>query len=180
MKISPSANYSVRVRPREWEEPPETAAYYRGILAVALNHLVDITFVPDTSRIAPPWDYRMLPDDIDTVDTPELARLAAALFSSYVVTPNDRLAGSTEVFDWPAPAGMEDMDTRGVIFYVTAEEFARFATELDQLTEIADDLYSRVQVDDVRDREVIAFIERRVVASPLLKPSHAEVLGQTR
>ena len=96
MKVGPSAHYSVGVWRAEWEEPNDNAPLYHGIFEVQLQHSADITFVPDISSAAPPWDSRRLPDDIDTVDTVELARLAQALLSSYVVTPNDKLAGSEE------------------------------------------------------------------------------------
>jgi hypothetical protein len=180
MKVGPKVNYPVGVRPQEWDEPNENAPLYRGIYAVTLNYTVDIAFVPDISAIAPPWDRRMLPDNIDTIDTPEMARLATALFSSYVVTPNDRMAGAEDRINRKPPPGMEHVDTSGVVFYVTAEEFARFATQLDDLVEIASDRHPGVRVEDLRDREVIAFIERRVVASPLLQPADAEMLGHSR
>jgi hypothetical protein len=180
MKVGPKVNYPVGVRPQEWDEPNENAPLYRGVYAVALNHMVDISFVPDISAIAPPWDFGLLPDDIDTIDTADLARLATALFSSYVVTPNDRLAGTEDRISRTPPDDMQHVDLAGSVFYVTTEEFSRFAAELDDLTEIAGDPQPRARVDELRDRDVIAFIERRIVASPLLKPDHAEMLGQTR
>jgi hypothetical protein len=179
MKVGPSANYSVGVRPQEWEEPNENAALYRGIFQVELQHHVGISFVPDVSAVAPPWDFGLLPDDIDTIATTDQARLATALFTSYVVTPNDRLAGTHERFSTPGPPP-EHLDEPAFVFYVTADEFERYADELDRLTDIASGLHVRPLVDDLRDREVIAFIERRIVASSLLKPYHAELLGQTR
>jgi len=180
MKVGPKVNYPVGVRPRAWEEPNENAQLYQGIYAVTLNYTVDIDFVPDVTAIAPPWDFRMLPDNIDTIDTIDLARLATALFSSYVVTPNDRLAGTEDRINRTPPEGLEHVDTSGVVFYVTAEDFSGFATQLDDLVDIAGDPRPGVRVEDLRDREVIAFIERRIVASPLLKPGDAEMLGQRR
>jgi hypothetical protein len=180
VKVGPKVNYPVGVRPQEWDEPNDNAALYRGVYAVTLNHLVDISFVPDVSAIAPPWDFAVLPDDIDTIETVDLARLATALFTSYVVTPNDRLAGTDDRIDRTPPEGMPNVDLTGTVFYVTTEEFSRFAAELDSLTDIAGDLHPRVRVDELRDRDVIAFIERRIVASPLLKPDHAELLGRGR
>lgn len=175
MKVAPTADYTVRVLRQEWEEPDATAPMYRGIFAVGLQQLVDISFVPDVSGLAPPWDYRLLPDNLDTIETPEMARLATALLSSYVVTPNDARSGTEERFTWPSTDGP---DTSGVVFYVTAEEFARYAADLDRLTAVAGSLYSDRQVSTLLDHEVIGFLERRVVASSRLEPRHAILLGR--
>jgi hypothetical protein len=175
MKVGPSTNYSVGVWRAEWEEPNDNAQLYHGIFEVELQHSARVSFVPDISSVAPPWDSAMLPDDIDTIDTVVQARLAKALLSSYVVTPNDKLAGTEEQIGWRDP-GPEDEPA--VVFYVTTEEFARDVSELDSLTDIASNLHVRPPIDDLRDREVVAFVER-IVASPLLKPRHARMLGQT-
>jgi hypothetical protein len=59
MKQSPTADYPVRVRPESWEHDPTQAGLYAGVYTVTLNATVDITFVPDLSRSAPPWDGRI-------------------------------------------------------------------------------------------------------------------------
>jgi hypothetical protein len=177
MKVSPTPDYTVRVRRMEYEVPTDNATLYRGTFEVALNQYVTIRFVPDVSSFAPPWDARVLPENIDTIETTELARVAAVLLSSYAVTPNDTLAGTEEQIGWHSP---DPLDEPGFVYYVKAEEFARFSADLDALTEIAHNLHSRVRVSDLRDREVVAFIERRIVASPLLKPRHTELLEQRR
>lgn len=176
MKVSPTANYTVRVLRQEWEEIPEVARLYTGVFAVALNYTVDIGFVPDVSSLAPPWNPAALPSNLDDVATPELARLGTALFSSYVVTPNPALAGTEDGFTWPD----EESPPSGVVFYVTSEEFDRYAVDLDRLTAVAGNLHSQVRVADLRDYEVVRFLEERVVASPRLKPRHAVLLGQDR
>jgi hypothetical protein len=171
MKVSPTADYTVRVLRQEQEESSPAAPLYAGIFAVALNHLVTVTFVPDVSAAAPPWDPSQLPADLDAVATAERARLAVALLSSYVVTPNDARAGTEDAMQG---------DDSGVVFYVTAAEFARYAADLTGLTEVAGRLYSDRRVSELRGHEVITFIERRVVASPRLDPRHAALLGQRR
>jgi hypothetical protein len=173
VKVSPTANYTVRVLRQEWEETPEAAHLYAGIFAVALNYTVDVSFVPDVSSLAPPWNSRALPGNLDEVTTPEQARLATALLSSYVVTPNEALAGTEERFTW-------EPDTRGVIFYVTPEEFDHYSGDLGTLIDPAGRLYSEARVADLRGHDVIAFLERRVVGSSLLAPEHADMLGQAR
>jgi hypothetical protein len=166
MKVSPSADYYVRVRPQEWEEDPRTASLYAGIFQVDLNFVVGVAFVPDLSPVAPPWDFSGLPADFDDITTSEQARLATVLTSSYVVTPNDKLAGTQEAHE------------QGVIFYVSMPEFARYAEELRRLAELVGSVHSLARVSELRGPEVIGFIERGIVASTWLSPADAAELGQ--
>jgi hypothetical protein len=175
MKAWPTADYPVRVLPREAEEEPTTARLYRGVFTVTLNHTVDVVFVPDVSAVAPPWDPATLPADLDAVATVEQARLAAALLAPYVVTPNAARAGAEDGFAWPVDAGP---GTAGVVFYVTPAEFAAHAAELARLTEVAGRLHSQRRVGELREYGVVAFLERRVVDSGRLAPRHAELLGR--
>lgn len=168
MKISPSADYYVQVRRPEWDEDPGAAPLYAGIFQVSLNVLVDVAFVPDVSSVAPPWDFSRLPADIDEISTPEQARLATAFTSSYVVTPNEMLAGTQDTLD------------DGVVFYVSTHDFSGYAEELGRLAELTGSLHPTVRVSQLRDHQVIGFIERVVVASGALSPAHAEELGQRR
>jgi hypothetical protein len=174
MKVAPTADYPVQVLRQEWEEPAEAAAWYAGIFTVTLNHHVDVAFVPDVSAVAPPWDDHLLPADLDEVETPGQARIATALLSPYVVTPNQARAGGDETFRWP-PDGS---DAPQVVFYVTGEEFARYAADLDQLTGVAGGRASGPRVSELRDHPVIGFLEQRVVGSARLDPRHAFLLGR--
>jgi hypothetical protein len=172
MKVRPTENYLVRVVHQEWEELPECAPHYAGVFSATLNHSVHISFVPDLSDIAPPWDPGLVPTDFDAIDTSRQARMATVYVNLYVVTPNASLAGTEEWVDWPPrPSGLPST----LIFYVTPEEFERYAADLDGLAEESDEV-----VADLRDHEVIVFIERRIVASGFLAPPHAELLGQRR
>jgi hypothetical protein len=177
MKVSPRADYPVRVIPQAWEEVASRAGLYEGIFTVTLNHTVDVTFVPDVSAVAPQWDSRFLPASFDEVATVEQARVSTALVASYVVTPNETLAGTQERFVWPPDGGP---DAAVVVFYVTSAEFARYAEDLDRLSGIVGSLYPDKTVSDLRDYEVVGFLERRVVASPLLDPGHATMLCRGR
>jgi hypothetical protein len=175
MKVAPTADYPVQVLRQEWEEPPDAAAWYAGIFTVTLNYHVDVAFVPDVSAVAPPWDDHLLPADVDEIETAQQARVATVLFSPYVVTPNEARAGGDETFRWP-PDGS---DAAQVVYYVTGEEFARYAANLDQLTVIAGGKASEPRVSELRDHPVVGFLERRVVASARLDPRHALLLGRT-
>lgn len=66
----------------------------------------------------------------------------------------------------------------GVVFSVTAEEFTRYAVDLDELSEIAFARSLEKRVSDLRRFDVVTFLQRRVVASLRLRPMDAAILGQ--
>ncbi len=170
MKVSPTADYPIRVLPQEWEEDNPL---YAGIFTVTLNHGVDIAFIPGLREVAPPWDDRLLPEDLDEIATPQQARLATALLTPYVVTPDDARAGGEETFRWS--------DDQHLVYYVSSQEFDDYAAELAALsTGDAGRLRSQPRVSDLRDHHaVVRFIETRIVASGRLQRPHAVLLGQT-
>lgn len=166
MKIGNPANYYVRVRPESWEQR-EAAEAYRGIVTVDLNRLLSITFVPDVSAAAPPWTGRELPDALGEF-SPTDARVDAVLATDWAVTPNAALAGTAE-----------QLGDDTTVLYVSAGEFDRLAADLDQLAGLAGSVQSTVRRDQLVDRPAILFIEANVLASPLLSPRHAEIVGRT-
>jgi hypothetical protein len=175
VKIKPSANYTVGVRRREWEEDPPASPIYEGMFTITLNYSVPVVFIPETG-VAPPWNDASLPPGLSEPTTVEQARLIEALTSDYVVTPHDALAGTEERFPRLTDA---DPDLLTVVFYVGRDEFTRYASDLEQLSEVAGDLHSFTRVADLRGYGVIDFVERRIVASSWLMPIDAETLGQT-
>lgn len=175
MKPGPHADYPIQVYPQSWEEDSLRAPHYQGVYSMVLNYIVEVAFVPDVSAAAPPWGGRQLPANVDEVSTPEQARLAAVLLAKYAVTPNDARAGDVECARWPPHEGpIGD----GWIRYVSAVEFARYAAELDRLSEIVSSRFPDKTVSDLRDYEVVRFIEREVVAAPWLQPRDAAMLGR--
>lgn len=174
-KVGPSANYYVRALPQAWDEDPDDAPYFDGIYSLDLNLTVGIAFVPDVSRHAPPWSADLMSAD-QVVGTPDQARLYTAMTSRYTVTPNARLAGTDETFTWLVPEMPEPV--RRAVFYVTGDEFSRYTADIAALSESIGGVHSFVRVDQLRDHEVIRFVERRIVASPLLSPEHAWLLGR--
>ena len=181
MKVSPKADYPIRVVPESEEREGPAERYFQGIYRVVLNQMVDVVFVPDVSASAPPWDRAAMPASLDEVTTPEQARLVTALLAAYAVTPNDSLAGT------------EERHEAGVVFYVTATEFGRYAAErageaLDrpvlaaELADLSEILFSRwpkETVSDLRGYQVVGFLEQRVVSSAWLRPQDAEMLGRS-
>ena len=166
MKISPKADYPIRVVPEADEREGPAERYFQGIYRVVLNQMVDVVFVPDVSAVAPPWDRRTMPASLDEVTAPEQARLVTALLAAYAVTPND------------ARAGAEERHEAGVVFYVTAAEFGRYAAELAELSEILFSRWPKETVSDLRGYDVVGFLERRVVGSAWLRPQDAAMLGR--
>ena len=173
MKVSPRTDYPVRVVAQEWDEDPAAAQLYRGVYAMVLNHVVEVVFVPDVSGVAPPWDGRQLPPSLDQVSTVEQARLSAALLASYAVTPNDTYAGEIARFRWPP-----DAEAGGVVRYVTAADFDRYAEDLVRLSGIVGNRFPDKTVSDLRGYEVVRFVETAVVAAPWLRPADAAMLGR--
>jgi hypothetical protein len=113
---------------------------------------------------APPWDYRRVPRDLDEIQSDMVARFATAMVASYVVTPNQVLAGTCERFEWLAQD--EAPATARVVFYVTGDEFADYPTDLVGLSRIVGSPYPDRMVSDLRDFGVISFVERSIVDSP--------------
>jgi hypothetical protein len=177
MKIGNPANYYVRVRARGWDEEPEQAELYEGMYAVDLNQLVRVSFVPAVTA-ARPWSLDNLPADIADFTTAQQARLHEVLLTDHSVTPDETRAGTEEQFDWPFDWDASSPPPRPTVFYVTSEEFARLSADLEDLTDIAGKLHSFVRRDEVADREVVRFIEHRILDSPLLSPRSAQMIGR--
>ena len=130
LKVNPRSEYPVRVRPLGLEYDASIAELYAGAYQVALNSMVEITFVPDLGPDAPPYDRSRLPENLDEVGTREEARLEAVLYADCAVTPNARLAGTNEPLPKP-PWALEHPP--GVVVYVTHEEFEHLAVDLELL-----------------------------------------------
>jgi hypothetical protein len=177
VKIGNSPNYYVRVRARGWDEEPERAELYEGMYAFDLNEVVRVSFVP--AATAPrPWSVNNLPGDISEFTSVEQARVFELLISPYSVTPDEARAGAEEQFDWPFDWDDPATRPRPTVFYVTPEEFARLRADLEELSDIAGSLHSFVRRSDVTEHEVVRFIERRILDSPLLTPDSANSVGR--
>ena len=176
MKITPSADYYVGVDLREWGAEEFAKPLYAGIVEVLLNFTVSITFIPDLSPVAPPWDAPVDPPPLDERTPPEQIRLYEALTSIYAVTPNNPLAGTEQRFLWP-PDGDPRFNT-STVFFVTTAQFAKYAAELVQLSEFATGLRSFTRLSELPRYDVLDFLERRVLASPWLDPLHAANLAR--
>ncbi|MEU5879751.1 hypothetical protein [Spirillospora sp. NPDC047279] len=176
MKPRPLADFPVKVFSESTEKEPETAHLYAGIFNVTLNHTTRLVFVPDLSPVAPPWRSGILPENYDDIATVREARLAAALKGFYVVTPNAEHAGTEEPLpDFPDPDGMV-ISPPGTVFYVAHAEFDRYQSELAVLEDLPG--FVSGQVSELRDHQVITFIERRILDSAWLKPYDAHILGR--
>ena len=119
---------AVRIWREEREGLPEYAHFYKGIFEVMILEIIHVTFIPAFPRTPDKWPPVLPPDvDVDIVESEEQARLFTVLFSEYIVTPNEELAGQKELV--PQPIQRTEFPF-GVIFYVTPEQFALFSEEL--------------------------------------------------
>lgn len=177
MKVSPKADYPVKVYHEPDERDRPAAELFDGIFTVVLNHSVTIRFIPDASALAPPWDERALPDEVTTAAQ---ARVVAASSARYVVTPNAALRGrADEVRERVVDPFGDSYEAWRAVFYVTGEEFERYAAELPRLAALEPHrLHAETRVSALRGYQVITFIEDRVLASPLLRPEDAALLGR--
>jgi hypothetical protein len=175
MKIGTPVNYYVRVGSEAWSAAPEDAARYAGTYEVDLNRLVVITFVDDVSEFGPPWTDAPLPPPEQELTDPGQIRLATLLGGRYVVTPNDALAGGADRFEkpWGRPRSRD-----GIVFYVTAAQFAELRADLESLWDLAGNVHSTARRDELLDRPVIQFIEDRVLVPQWLFPDDAAAIGR--
>jgi len=177
VKVGSSANYTVRVRARSWDEPAEKAGLYDGLYTFDLNQVVSLSFVPGPAA-ARPWSVDDLPADIADFTSADQVRLLELLTSPYSVTPDQARAGTEEQFDWPFDWPDTGEPPRPTIFYVTPEAFAGYAADLDALSDIAGNVHSVVRRADVADHVVVRFVEDRILSSPLLSAESARAVGR--
>ena len=182
MKPSLERNFSVSVRHQSWEVFPETAEFYRGIYLVTLNFLVSIMFVPELEINPDNWPP-VLPDNVDEVSSETEARLFTAALSDYTVTPKSLLAGGTqEIISIPPLKGdMEDSDIdsrRGVLFYVSHQEFDAFSKELSALADRTPGVHDFVRISEIEELKVAKFIVSMVIDSPYFSAGDLATLGR--
>ena len=188
MKVGSDANYNVRVFPRGWGEPEGRRPLYDGMYTFGLNQVVEVAFIPRVSAAGPPWSIDDLPAEIEEFITPEQVRILEVLTAAYSVTPDEDRAGTVEQVEWPFewPPDYDlfyepgDPKPTPTVFFVTDEEWARLAADLEALTEIAGSVHSTVRRDKVADHEAITFIDRRILDSPWLTANDAASVGRQR
>lgn len=169
MKIRPRSDYPVGVRPRAWEDPPAVAPYVAGVFDMSLNGMVTVTFVPDVTAWAPPFDPAAVPDDLDAVDSVRDARLAAVLLASYVVTPHPTLHGTWQrlppVGGTGAPGGRVDEDG-AVVLWVEPEPYAAAEADLVTLAGRVGGLHPDLTLSALRHHPAVRLVESTVLTSP--------------
>lgn len=172
----PAADFAPDFRVQVEEDDDEE--HFRGIVTVALNEHVPVVFVPDVSSVGPPWRPDVIPAQRDPRTTPTQARMLTLVASEYVITPNERLAGTTETFDHP-----EDLDYgagKSTLFYVTTAEFTRFVTELHGIRALAPASTQPPRASELGGYQVIELLRRRVARVCARHGTYAKVLGASR
>jgi hypothetical protein len=161
VQVSPRSDYPVRVRPRAWDEDAAVAGYYDGVFDLTLNQMVTVTFIPDLGPRSRPFDRSELPTDLDDITDRSAARLEAILFADRAVTPDPDRAGTHESL--PIPRWRDEPGARpGTVFYVSPEEFAELANDLEALSVDHGDLYSETVVSALRGHPAVDFVEKLI------------------
>ena len=190
MKPLPTDEFTVKFVDERWEVPEKTSQYFKGIFSVILNHTATLYFIPEIDRSIidwpPKYDEEMCESETSYLD----AQLTTLMFSSYVVTPSQSLAGQEEVIPseiifFNSPAYLDlDLEAR-IIFYVTSEEFSTFSQEhedshysIDKESVLIQSVYPEYSILDLEESAIGQFIMNRFLNSKYLYEYHKYILGQ--
>jgi hypothetical protein len=172
MKSILANDLKVLVWPEPLEHESEVSILYQGIYSVTLNQFVTIMFVPEVIRDIGTWPPR-LPECIDFPGSEEEARLWTIGLSEYVVTPNSMLAESEEVLNLPNLSGGND---RGVVLYVSQDEFKEFSKDLEEVNGMISNVHSKVDSSKIENLSFMKFIFSNVIASKNFEKKDLEIL----
>jgi hypothetical protein len=186
MKPVPTENFNVKIIneiDEKWELP-ETAQYFEGIFTAALNYSVFIEFVPEINRTVVGWPPKFNVETVDCETSDLEARIISLYTGSYVVTPNEALAGQEELIPTPrilcGPYANDQRDI--VVFYVTPQEFNTFSQNKDELIDTPyfpgerDEIWN---ISNIKKYAIGQFICERFLKSKYLGAYNAYILGQT-
>ncbi len=166
MKYPFRDDYAVRVWSEEGEaDIPETAHFFKRIYHISLWGLVShLRFVPAFSRSPEYWPVTW-PKNVDIVHSEHEARLFMAGLAYMAVTPDDKLAGQKEFFPFPPPrkGSFGPRPDKGVLFFVTSEEYDLFSEELRQIGKPTVFVTEYVRLSTVNNYSVIKYILRHIV-----------------
>lgn len=154
-----SFDIPVSVWPQSREVDAEARPLYEGISGVILNRVLTVMFVPQFARRADNWPP-IVPEDIDTLSTPDEARRLSAAMASYTVTPDPQRAGEVETIPAFDPELPEP-----VIFYVGSADFAVFARELSEVAQHVSGNSSSMRLFDLGAYEFARYLLTNVLAS---------------
>ena len=154
-------DYAVRVWSEEREaDIPETAHFFKEIYHITLWGLIShLRFVPAFSRLPEYWPVTW-PKNVDIVHSEHEARLFMAGLAYMAVTPDDKLAGQKEFFPLPPPMPgfSASWPDKGVLFFVTVEEYDLFNEELRQIGKQTVFVTEYLRLSTVRHLSVIKYI----------------------
>lgn len=173
-------DYAVQVWSEEREaEITETAHFFKEIYNIYLWHLTDVVFVPTFSRTPKCWPVTW-PKNIDIVHSEHEARLFMAGLADIAVTPDDKLAGQKEFFPFPPPTSESPISgpDKGVLFFVTSEQYDLFNEELYQIAKQTVFVTEYLRLSTVKHLSVIKYILEHIV--PFEKQWRKEWRNQSR
>lgn len=161
MKPTRRGNYSVAARPYS-SEFSGNPSLWRGAFWLKLNDAVSIAFVP-ALPVAP--EALRSPADLDEPVNRDEALARITLGSSYVITPNDALAGHTTRLE----PTIENNEADTTIFFVTSDEFLAAVEDLERIHQATHGYVpSSHYREEFSDTVVLRLVEDRVFPSPHL------------
>ncbi|WP_226574873.1 hypothetical protein [Microseira wollei] len=123
----------------------------------------------------------VLPENVDDVSTEIEARLFTVALSDYTVTPNALLAGKQEIIHLPSvneDVKNSDIDAkRGVVFYVSHQEFEIFSKELSVLANQTPGVQDCVKISQIKEMELAKFILSNIIGSQHFSTGDLKILG---
>lgn len=158
-------DYAVQVWPEEREaEIQETAYLFREIYNINLWGLAEVVFVPNFARPPEYWPVTW-PQNVDLVHSEHEARLFTAGLADIAVTPDDKLAGQKEFFPLPPPppSFSTSWPDKGVLFFVSSQEYDLFNEELRQIGKQTVFVTEYVRLSTVKHLSVIKYILEYIV-----------------
>lgn len=180
MKYGFPRDFAVRVRKQEHDEELSVAKFYRGIFSVTLNFLVEIMFIPEFSRQAERWSLD-IPDNVDVVHSTQQARLFTAALSEIIVTPDQSRAGQEELYPLapPLPPIPDVYAKKGVIFYVTPQQFPRISAELAHIAEQTSSVHDFLPLSQLHHLKCTQVILNRIMTSIHFSEKNLRIIGRS-
>lgn len=172
MKLTHNSNYTVFVRSQPNEESDKVAHFYDGIYFVQLNQLVTIHFIPWIEDFA--QDDFLLPSNLDDPSSSNEARLCLSGYADYIVTYHNEQAGNIK--EMTVSFAKSNKPHRCVFYFISPEAFYSYSHELKQMAEQMLTIHSYRRYDEVKNLQVIKYIERSVLGSLFVKHHHFQVL----
>ncbi len=171
MKPFPNANFPVTITHQIWEEDLSVRNYFEGIYTVCLNHLVEISFIPDVSSIEPNNWSKYIKEDADDISSVVEARIQQIFLSRYSVSSHPLLIDEVYTHKW----GVNNVP-ESIIFYTNPHKLEVFLEEL-KICQESIPKQLGVKVLDISHYNFVSFILEKIVHADHLSKYEKEMLA---